>query len=191
MTRRTALTTFLLALPAAWLAVATTPDAAPTPSPAAAVLRHPHFPKRVEMSLGFSPDAPKVAVSHLTVTFDRDGFAAMAEGGTWHLANGKLETGADIRVGGHDVAAGTYRLLARKTADSWELVLDPKGRDFSRDLSDEAFALTTEFRESPIRQEHLRIDLQPSGDAETLALHLEVHFDDYVATAVLEVPEGE
>ena len=62
---------------------------------------HPHFPKRVEMSLGFKPDAPKITVSHITATFDKDGFEKMPAGGAWHLANGHFETTADVKVGGH------------------------------------------------------------------------------------------
>lgn len=183
----------LVFIPALVAATTLAPTASPMAAtePAAAIFRHPHFPKRVEMSLGFAQDAPKISVSHLTVTFNREGFEEMADGGAWHLANGKLQTDVDVKIGGHDVEAGKYRLLARKSGDAWELVLDPTGRDFSTTISEEAFALKTDFRKAKERQEHLRIDLQPSGIDDAVVLQLEVHFDDYVAIAQIEVPEGE
>lgn len=190
---RLATLTGLLLVPTVFAAAATLSPNAPsaTKEPAAAVFRHPHFPKKVEMSLGFSQDAPKISVSHLTVTFNRDGFKKMPDGGAWHLANGKLRTEADVKIGGHDVEYGNYRLLARKAGDKWELVLDPIGRDFSTDISEEALTLKTDFRKSKARQEHLRIDLQPSGVEDAMVLQLEVHFDDYVAIAKIEIPDEE
>ena len=152
------------------------------------VLRHPHFPKTVTMSLGFGDDAKKMSVSHLTVTFDRKGFEEMPVGGAWHLANGQFKTEVDVTVGGHDLTAGQYRLLARKAeGDQWELVLDPTGRPFSRDISDEAVALETRFLADQPKQEHLRCDIQPTGDEDALALQLEVHFDTYTAIAEIEL----
>jgi len=158
------------------------------PAPPTAV-RHPHFPKKVTMQLGFGQEAASISVSHLTVTFDEAGFEALPAGGTWHLGNGKFETGAELTVGGQKIEKGRYRLLGRKQlGGDWELVLDPNGKDFDNALSDEALALKTRFlKEEPI-QEHLRIDLQPSGDQEHTTLQLEVHFDTYLAVADIEVP---
>ncbi|MFG0319762.1 MAG: hypothetical protein ACF8XB_21000 [Planctomycetota bacterium JB042] len=162
------------------------------PPPAAAVVRHPHFPKTVELALGFSDDAPRVSVSHLTVTFDADGFESMAAGGTWHLANARLRTPVDLIVGGRAVAPGEHRLLARKEeGGDWELVLDPTGKPFSRELSEEAVALDTEFLRDRPRHEHLRIDLAPTGDGDDTTLRLEVHFDTYVARCAVEIPGEE
>ncbi len=152
-------------------------------------IRHPHFPKKVELSLGFGGQAPKLTVSHLTVTFDAAGFEKMPTGGSWHLANGKFETGVDLTVGGQEVAKGSYRLLARKVeSGDWELVLDPKGDDFSNTISDEALALETDFQQDRPLHEHMRIDFRPTGDQTDTTLHLEVHFDTFAAVCVIEVP---
>ncbi len=151
-------------------------------------LFHPHFPKRVEMSLGFGDDAPTIAVSHITASFDKDGFEQMPAGGAWHLANGHLETTADVKIGGHEIDAGTYRLLARKRSDEkWELVLDPKDAQFSREISEGAMALATKFEKEGAPKEHLLIDLRPSGEKEATVLHLVVQFDQWSATSLIEI----
>lgn len=153
-------------------------------------LRHPHFPKKIEMSLGFTADADKLTLSHLTVTFDKEGFEQMAEGGAWHLGNAHLRTEADLKIGGQEVEYGNYRLLGRKAKEgNWELVLDPVGRDFTTDISADALTLATEFKRDQPVQEHLRIDVQPAGDAEHAALQLEVHFDRYAAFARIDLPK--
>lgn len=153
---------------------------------------HPHFPKKVEFALGFEADSPKLAVSHLTVTFDKAGFAAAKVGDTWHFANGHLSVPLDLKIGGKDVKKGEYRLLARKAADDeWELVLDPGGEPFRRELSKDAFALDTTFTAKQPVQEHLRLDLQPSGDKEHTSIKLEAHFDQYLATAKIELPAAQ
>ena len=153
-------------------------------------VRHPHFPKTVTMQLGFGGEAASVSVSHLTATFDEAGFEGLPAGGAWHLANGKFETDTDLVVGGQKVEEGSYRLLARKRkAGDWELVLDPGGKEFNNAITDEALTLKTSFLEGQPLQEHLRIDLQPSGDQEATTLQLEVHFDTYLALAEIEVPE--
>ena len=158
----------------------------------ALAIAHPHFPKKVEFSLGFGADAPKLSVSHLTVTFDKAAFEAAKEGEVWHFANGHLSVPLDLKIGGKDVKKGEYRLLTRKTKDgNWELVLDPGGEPFQRELSKDAFALETTFTAKQPIQEHLRLDLQPSGDKEHTALHLEAHFDQYVATTKIELPATE
>lgn len=153
-----------------------------------AALRHPHFPKTVTMSLGFGEEAPKISVSHLTATFDRDGFEKMPAGGAWHLANGKFECGTDLLVGEESVPEGRYRLLARKQVKGdWELVLDPAEGDFNATISDKAIVLKTRFLKQQPLSEHLRIDLQPAGDQQDTTLNLEVHFDTYAAVAAIEV----
>lgn len=149
---------------------------------------HPHFPKRVEMSLGFGEDAPTIAVSHITASFNKEGFEKMPVGGVWHLANGHFETSTEVKVGGKAIAAGTYRLLARKrTEDKWELVLDPKDAQFSATVSEDAIALETEFKRDGTPKEHLLIDLRPSGEKDATVLHLVVQFDEWTATSLIEV----
>jgi hypothetical protein len=150
----------------------------------ALALAHPHFPKTVEMRMGFEKDAPTIKVEHLTVTFNKDGFENAKTGDTWHLAGAKLTAGLDVEIGGKAIAKGEYALLTRKTEKGvWELMLDPEGKPFQRTLSEKAIALETKFETGKPVQEHLRIDLQPSGDKEHVALNLEVHFDQYQATA--------
>jgi len=160
---------------------------APAPPPPAMMIRHPHFPKTVSMALGFGEDAKRLSVSHLTVTFNTSGFDEMPVGGAWHLANGKFVTPIDVTVGGQAVKAGTHRLLARKAeGGKWELVLDPEGKDFSREISERAVSPTTEFETEQPKSEHLRIDLQPAGDKSDTTLWLEVHFDTYTARCLVE-----
>lgn len=150
---------------------------------------HPHFPKTIEMTLGIEGDPPKLSVSHLTVTFDRAGFEKAKAGDVWHFANGHFKTPVALKVGGKDVPPGNYRLLARKTEKAWELLLDPKGKDFSRDVSGDAIALDTRFEPGHEVNEHLRLDLQPSGAKDKTELRLEAHFDQYLAYATLEQAE--
>lgn len=153
---------------------------------------HPHFKKTVEMALGSAADAPKLSLSHLTVTFDKAGFEAAKEGAVWHFANGHLTVPVDLKIGGKDVKKGEYRLLTRKLKDgNWELVLDPGGDAFKRELSKDAFAIDTTFTAKQPVQEHLRLDLQPSGDKEHTSINLEAHFDQYLATAKIELPAAE
>lgn len=157
-------------------------------TPAAATLRHPHFPKKVEMQLGFDPSAGSLSVSHLTVTFDKEGFEQMPAGGAWHLANGHFTTTETVTVGGRKVEPGDYRLLARKKqSGEWELMLDPGGKDFSREMTTDAVALETEFKKEQPLHEHMRIDLQPSGNEENAVIHLEVHFDTFAAVTQVVV----
>lgn len=151
-------------------------------------IAHPHFPKIVTMRMGFEKDAPTIQVEHLTVTFNKDGFEKAKAGDTWHLAGAKLTSELDVEIGGKAIAKGEYALLTRKTEKGeWELVLDPEGKPFQRTLSEKAIALATKFETGKPVQEHLRIDLQPSGDKEHVALNLEVHFDQYQATATVAV----
>lgn len=155
----------------------------------ALALAHPHFPKTVEMRMGFEKDSPTIKVEHLTVTFNKDGFEKSKAGDSWHLAGAKFVAGLDLEIGGKSIAKGEYALLTRKTEKGdWELVLDSEAKPFQRTISEKAIALETKFeREKPV-QEHLRIDLQPSGDKEHVGLNLEVHFDQYRATATIATP---
>lgn len=158
---------------------------------AALAFAHPHFPKTVEMKLGMTDDAPSIKVSHLTVTFDQALFDKTKDGDVWHMAGASLDTTADVKIGGHAVAKGHYRLLTRKAKNGeWELVLDAGGKAFSRDLSDQAFALATTFEKGQPVQEHLRLDLQPSGDKHATVLNLEAHFGEFKATSKIEVAEA-
>lgn len=156
------------------------------------VYRHPHCPKKVEINVPRPGrrGRVKMSVSHLTVTFNKDGFAAAKKGQTWHLANSHFVTEGDVKVGGHDVAAGDYSLLARKVSDDkWELVLDTGGR-FRRKVTENARALKTEFLKDQPLHEHLRVDINPAGDEgdRKLTVFLEVHFDRYLARALVEIP---
>ena len=163
---------------------------APPPATAAvttAALVHPHYPKTVSMHLGFGEDAPKLSVSHLTVTYNADGAEQMAVGAAWHLANSKFVTPVDVTVGGQALSAGTYRVLARKLeGGDWELVLDPEGKDFSREISERAVTPKCRFLKEQPRSEHLRLDLQPAVDKSDTTLWLEVHFDTYTARCLVE-----
>jgi Protein of unknown function (DUF2911) len=150
---------------------------------------HPHFPKTVEMRMGFEKDAPTIKVEHLTVTFNKDGFEKAKAGDTWHLAGAKFTAGLDVEIGGKTIAKGEYALMTRKTEKGeWELILDPEGKPFQRTASEKAIAIAAKFESGKPVQEHLRIDLQPSGDKENVALNLEVHFDQYAATARVATP---
>ena len=148
---------------------------------------HPHFPRSVEMRLGFGGDAPSIRVSHLTVTFDREGFEKAKPGYSWHLANGRLETEKAITIGGVKLKPGTYSIKARKRDDGkWELVADTAGR-FKARLTDEARALKTEFSESKAPREHMTIDIHPHGAKDSTKLWLEVHMDKYIARSLVEL----
>ena len=155
-------------------------------------LAHPHFPKKIEMTLGFDADAPIVGVTYNTVTFNKEGFEKAKEGDVWHLAGAGFETTDPIKVGGKEIKNGKYRLLTRLTkSGDWELVIDAGGAPFDPKLSDRAVAIATKFEKGQPVQEHLRIDLQPSGDKSATAIFLEVHFDQYKATSRIEAPAAE
>lgn len=150
--------------------------------------RHPHYPKTVEMRLGTEPSSPTIAVEHITVTFNAEGFASAKPGATWHLGGAALELTGKTTIGGKTFEDGDYRLLARKVDDtSWELVVDPKGQAFRRELSDEAVAITTRFVDAQPVSEHLRCDIQPMGGKDATGIQLEVHFDQYAAFATVEL----
>lgn len=160
---------------------------APAPAPD---FRHPHFPKKLEVSIPASAgrEPLRLVVSYQTATFDAKGFEEMPEGRGWHLANAHLEVSAAVRIGGREVAPGTYRLLARKAKEGrWELVLDDDAR-FSARFTDHAKALATEFAGDAPRQEHLHIDIHPSGVKDRAAVQLVVHFDRYLARARIDLP---
>lgn len=153
-------------------------------------LRHPHFQKKVEVVLpgGEQKDPLKLSVTHLTATFDEKGFLEMPPGKGWHLANAHLQVSAPVKIGGQAIEAGTYRLLARKTAEGpWELVIDGDAK-FSSRFSDQAKALKTEFKTEQVPREHLNIDLHPSGEKDQTVLFLEVHFHQTLARCRIEVP---
>ncbi len=157
---------------------------------AAVAIAHPHFPKTVEMKLGFTKDAPTIKVSHITVSFDQALFEQTKEGDVWHLGGASLETSADVKIGGHEVGKGSYRLLTRKTkSGDWELLLDKGGKPFSKDLTPDAFAIATTFEKGQPKHEHLQLDLQPSGDKSATVLNLEAHFGEFRATSKIDVPE--
>jgi hypothetical protein len=148
---------------------------------------HPHFEKKVSCVVGRGAEAISLELSHLTVTFDADGFAKMPEGQGWHLANAHLELSRDCKVGGKAVPKGRYRLLARRVKDSkWELVLDEPAR-FSAQFSEKAIALETEFLSEQPRHEHLRVDINPTGDKSNTSLWLEVHFDRHLARSAISL----
>lgn len=151
------------------------------------IVWHPHYPRSVEMKLGFRGDVDTLKVSHLTVTFNRDGFEKAKPGYSWHLANGRLETSRDITVGGVKLEAGTYSIKARKREDGkWELIADKAGR-FQARLTDEARALKTEFKETREPKEHMTIDIHPHGAKDNTKLWLEVHMDRYVARSLVDI----
>ena len=152
-----------------------------------APLPHPHFPRTVEISLGMGADAEKVSVSHLTVTFDREGFDAAKTGYSWHLANARLKTSQSLTVGGVKLEAGEYSIRARKTdAGTWELLTD-KPQRFGRRATDAAKALKTEFTKGAAKMEHMSIDIHPSGDKSNTSLWLVVHMDTYVARSLIVI----
>lgn len=160
--------------------------ACPSSDPALdAIVWHPHFPRKVEVTLG----ADKVSVSHLTVTFDRAGFDKAKPGYSWHLANARLSTSRKLTIGGVKLDAGEYSIRARKTKDgSWELLAD-KPQRFARRATDDARALKTGFVKDAARMEHMSIDIHPSGDKSNTSLWLVVHMDTFVARSLVEIGE--
>ncbi len=154
---------------------------------AAATPFHPHFPKTLECRV--SRDLT-VTVRYQTVTFDKAGAKKMKPGQAWHLAGAAFETSKDLVVGGQAVAAGKYALSARKAkGGKWQLTLH-EGRGFSRPGQD-AIELETEFDGKSTLYEHMNIDVQPAGDKDNTALHLEVRFDEMLARALIEVPKAD
>lgn len=145
---------------------------------------HPHFPKTVECKVGKDLT---LTVRYQTVTFDRAGAAAMKPGAAWHLAGAEFETSRELVIGGRKVAAGRYALNARRTADSWELVLHT-GKRFSTKFGEDAHVLATTVDDKAPLFEHLCIDVQPSGDKKNTTLHLEVRFDQLLARTLIELP---
>lgn len=146
---------------------------------------HPHFPKKIEVQL---PGDITLAVSHITVTFDRDGEAKLPAGGSWHLGNAHLDVSKAVRIGGRDVPAGRHSLKGRKRDDgAWELLLDEPAR-FRSKVGDAALVLQTVYQADAPLREHLSIDIQPSGDKQSTSVFLEVHFDTRLARCVVELP---
>lgn len=155
-------------------------DYAPAPLP------HPHFPKTLNCKL---PKGLEITVSHMTVTFNKEGAKKMPVGGAWHLAGATFESTGDLVIGGQDVKAGKYALSARKTKKGWELTLH-EGKGFSRPKKGAAaFTLTTECTLDTVLFEHLNCDIQPGGDKENTKLFLDVRFDTMLARVLIEIPE--
>lgn len=164
------------------LAACPTPDAALD-----SIVLHPHFPRKVEITLGRGRSADKVSVSHLTVTFNKDGFETAKANYSWHLANARLSTTRALTVGGVKLDAGEHSIRARKKEDgTWELLAD-KPRGFARQASDDAKALKTVFVKKAPKMEHMTIDIHPSGDKSNTSLWLVVHMDTYIAKALVEL----
>ena len=164
------------------LSVGTSPADAPAPP---LMVLHPHFAKSVEVTLR-NQDL-KITATHLTATFNRKGFEEMKVGKGWHLANGHLTFTKPLKIGGQAFEAGTYSLKARhKGEKKWELVLDSKSR-FSSRFTEAAKGLEGSFGKSPLKREHLHIDIQPSGDKDNTKLYLEVHFDEYLLRTPIEI----
>ena len=151
-----------------------------------APLPHPHFPKTLNCKL---PKGLEITISHLTVTFNKEGAKKMPVGGAWHLAGATFESTGDLVIGGQDVKAGKYALSARKAKLGWELTLHD-GKGFSRPKKDTAvFALQTECTLDTLLFEHLNCDIQPGGDKENKKLFLDVRFDTILARVLIEIPE--
>lgn len=152
-------------------------------------VKHPHFSKSVEIVLPRpAGTAVTLTVTHLTATFDKKGFENMKRDGVWHLANAHFQTTDEVEVGGKKIAPGKYRILARKVDEkSWTLMLDKAGK-FSLEVSDKAVVLTSDFKSNAVMQEHLQIDINPSGDKKSTVVNLEVSFDQYRATAAIRIP---
>ena len=161
---------------------------AAVPTALSVSLRHPHFQKKIEARLPKAGGGTAVvSVSHLTATFDKKGFTEMKAGGTWHLANAHLESDSPLEIGGKTVPAGKYRVVARKTETSWELVLDVPGK-FDAKLGAAAIPLATTFKSDAPAEEHLRLDLHPTGEGEKAGIELSVAFD--VHRAAVRVAAG-
>ena len=160
---------------------------APSPAPVHPHFsNHPHFSKTVEVQL----PGMTLTVNHITVTFDKKGAEAMKPGGAWHLGGAQFDTSADVKIGGVDVAAGSYSLKVRKNDDDgWDLVLDEPTRFVSR-ISKQAKALKTAYDDDAPLFEHLSIDIQPAGDKSSTQLFLDVRFDRRLARCLIELPPG-
>ena len=151
------------------------------------IVWHPHFPRKVEVTLGRGAQADKVSVSHLTVTFNRDGFDKAKPGYSWHLGNARLATTRALTIGGVKIDAGEHSIRARKTkGGSWELLVD-KPQRFARNATDDAKALKTEFVKDAAKMEHMSIDIHPSGDKSSTTLWLVVHMDTFVARSLVDL----
>lgn len=152
------------------------------------LLPHPHFTKTLNCKLS---KGLEVTVSHLTVTFDKEGAEKMPVGGMWHLGGATFESTGDLVIGGQEVKAGKYALSARKDRKAWELTLHA-GAGFSRPRKDApAIVLRSETAVpmGKLRSEHLHCDIQPSGDKKDTKLFLEVRFDTLLARVLIEIPK--
>ncbi len=153
------------------------------------VIYHPHFPRKVEVSLGMGREAEKVSVSHLTVTLDEEGFKKAAPGFSWHLANARLTTSRPLKVGGVTLKPGEHSIRARKNDDgTWSLLSDSPQR-FARKATKDARALRTEFIPDSHKMEHMTIDIHPSGDKSETTLWLVVHMGSYIARSLVELED--
>jgi len=156
-----------------------------------APLPHPHFRKVIDCQLGRSEH---LKVSHLTVTLDKKGAAAMPVGDGWHLGGALLETDLPLTIGGQKIQPGKYALSARKTEKGWALALH-EGRGFSSfkkkddTLVESLLDLETEFVADSLEFEHLSCDIQPGGDKKSTQLFLDVRFDTMLARCLIELPK--
>jgi hypothetical protein len=147
---------------------------------------HPHFQKKLEVSL--ADKGLTLKLSHLTATFNREGFETMAEGKGWHLANAHLELDKAVVLGGVPLEPGTYAIKARKLkSGAWELVADEKGR-FSARFSEKSKSLKCTFTKGNPTYEHLSLDIQPSGNKASTQLYLDVRFDEFMLRSAIDVP---
>lgn len=161
----------LLAIPA--------PDAAVDP-----IVWHPHFNRTVEVKIR---NGPTMKVSHITVTFNKEGFEKMKPGGAWHLGNTHFETSEKVTVGGQTVAAGKHSIKGRKKQDgTWELVIGKASR-FSSRISDDAKSLKTEFVKKASMMEHLNVDIHPTGEKSSTTMWLVVHFNTYICRSKIDI----
>ncbi len=130
----------VLALSCLFLAVPAFAFVAPFAQPAEAAALHPHFSKKIECRL---PGNVKIAITHITATFDSEGAEAMKPGGSWHLGNAHIEISDALTIGGEAFDAGKYALKVQKQdGGTWGLVLDEEGR-FKAKISDQGQALKT------------------------------------------------
>lgn len=151
-----------------------------------APLPHPHFPKTLTCKL---PKGLEITISHLTVTFNKDGAKKLPVGGAWHLAGATFESTGDLVIGGEQVKAGKYALSAKKAKQGWELTLHD-GEGFSRPgQATAAIVLKTEFTADTLLFEHLNCDIQPGGDKKNTKLFLDVRFDTMLARVLIEIPK--
>ena len=158
-----------------------------TPREPAFVTYHPHFPRKVEVSLGMGRDADKVSVSHLTVTLNEPEFKKAKPGFSWHLANARLTTSRPLKIGGVALEPGDHSIRARKgEGGTWTLLADTPQR-FARKATKDARALRTEFIPDSPKMEHMTIDIHPSGDKSNTTLWLVVHMGTYVARSLVEL----